>query len=122
MKIFPQPPRRVVCRGDVHLLRWDEHVNGAAKTRRLQVEAAIVHAYVTRMSEMQGATSYCGLRLRLTVLRADRVRQLLPWQHGPVARCGAGWRGQHEDNWKIFLWRLPAQRNRFGRSSIEKAR
>src|SRR6266851_6521752 len=79
-------PRRVVCRGDVHLLRWDEHVNGAAKTRRLQVEAAIVHAYVTRMSEMQGATSYC-------VLRADRVRQLLPRQHGPVARCGAGWRG-----------------------------
>ena len=56
------------------------------------------------------------------LLAPDRIRQLLPRQHGPVARCGAGRRGQHEDNWQIFLWRLPAQRNRFRRSSIEKAR
>jgi hypothetical protein len=56
------------------------------------------------------------------LLAADRIRQLLPRLHGPVARCGAGWRGQHENNWEILLWRLSAQRNRFGRSFIEKAR
>jgi hypothetical protein len=39
-----------------------------------------------------------------------------------MARCGAGWRGQHEDNWEILLWRLSAKSNRFRRSSIEKAR
>jgi hypothetical protein len=56
------------------------------------------------------------------LLAPDRICQFLPRQHGPVARCGAGWRGQHENNWEILLWRLPAQRNRFGRSFIEKAR
>ena len=39
-----------------------------------------------------------------------------------MARCGAGWRGQHEDNREILLWRLPADRNGFRRTSIEKAR
>jgi hypothetical protein len=39
-----------------------------------------------------------------------------------MARCGAGWRGQHEDSWEIVLWRLPAQRNRFRWSAKEKAR
>jgi hypothetical protein len=59
----------------------------------------------------------CGLRRH----RTDRIRQFLPWLHRPVARCGAGWRGQHEDNREILLWRLSAQRNGFGRPSIEKA-
>jgi hypothetical protein len=61
-------------------------------------------------------------RLRLLTLRTDRICQFLPGLHRPKTRCGAGRRGQHEDNWEIFLWRLQAQRNRFRRSSIEKAR
>jgi hypothetical protein len=60
--------------------------------------------------------------LRSLILCTDRIRQLLPWLHRPVARCGPGWRGQHEDNWKILQRRLPAQRDRFRRSTIEKAR
>src|SRR5216683_629682 len=59
---------------------------------------------------------------RALALRTDRVRQFLPWLHRPVARCGAGRRSQHEHRWKILLRRLSAQRNRFRRSSIEKAR
>ena len=39
-----------------------------------------------------------------------------------MARCGAGWRGQHEDNREIFQGRLSAQRNSLRRTSIEKAR
>ena len=39
-----------------------------------------------------------------------------------MTRCGARWRGQHEDNRKIVQWRLPTERNRFGRSAIEQAR
>jgi len=39
-----------------------------------------------------------------------------------MTRCGAGRRSQHERRWKIVLRKLPAQRNRFRRSSIEKAR
>src|SRR5712671_7728258 len=39
-----------------------------------------------------------------------------------MTRCGAGRRSQHERRWKIVLRKLPAQRNRFRRSSVEKAR
>ena len=39
-----------------------------------------------------------------------------------MARCGAGWRGQHEDFGKALRRWLPAQRNRFGWSSIKQAR
>src|SRR5713226_10357449 len=62
------------------------------------------------------------IRRATLTLRTDRIRQLPPWLHRPMARCGAGRRGQHEDNWEILLRRLSAQRNRFGRSFIEKAR
>jgi hypothetical protein len=78
------------------------------------------HAGVLAVGKMRCRTS--DMRGSGRLLGPDRVRQFLPRQHGPVARCGAGWRGQHEDNRKIFLWRLPAQRNRCRRSPIEKAR
>src|SRR5439155_21433682 len=41
---------------------------------------------------------------------------------GPIARCGAGWRSQHEHRWKIVLRKLPAELNRLRRPSIKKAR
>ena len=52
---------------------------------------------------------------------ANQFRQLPPWLHRPIARCGAGWRGQHEGDRKITLGRLPAQRNGFRRAAIEQA-
>jgi hypothetical protein len=55
-------------------------------------------------------------------LLPDQIRHFLPWLHRPVARCGAGWRGQHEDRREVFLCRLPAQCNRFGWPVIEKTR
>jgi hypothetical protein len=61
-------------------------------------------------------------RLYWLTLWTDRIRQFLPWLHRPAARCGAGWRGQHEHNWEILQGRLPSQRNRFGWPSIEEAR
>src|SRR5258708_21813510 len=39
-----------------------------------------------------------------------------------MTRCGAGRRSQHERRWKIVLRKLPAQRNRFRRSFVKKAR
>ena len=39
-----------------------------------------------------------------------------------MTRCGAGWRCQHEDNREILLRRLSAQRDRFRRPAIKKAR
>ena len=45
--------------------------------------------------------------LRNPILHADQIRQLLPWLYRPVARCGAGGRGQHEDNGEIIQRLLP---------------
>ena len=56
------------------------------------------------------------------VLPADRSSQLLPWLYRPVARCGAGWRGQNEHSREIVQWPLSAERHRLGGSSVEKAR
>jgi len=56
------------------------------------------------------------------ILCTNRIRQLPPRLHRPVARCGTGWRGQYKDDREIVLRRLPAQHNRFRRSAIEQAR
>lgn len=66
------------------------------------------------------------MSLRLSVrrqssLRHDQIRQFLPWLDRPVARCGTGWRGQHEHSREVLQRRLLAQRYRLGGSSVKKA-
>jgi hypothetical protein len=50
------------------------------------------------------------------------LRQFLPRPQRPRARCGAGWRSQHEDIRKIIQRRLPAERDAGRRPPIKQAR
>jgi hypothetical protein len=81
----------------------------------LRDACGVYHRAALRADPVAGSSG-CGAH------RLDRIRQLPPWLHRPVARGRAGWRGQHEGRWEILLWRLPAQHNRLRWPAIEQAR